>query len=210
MGWDQKRFRLVEELGKVLLKTGALRFGTFTLSSRRMSSYYIDLRIVPSFPEIFSKTVDVFVEALKNMVGTKNIDAIGGIPTAGLTFATAVAYDLKKPLIYVRKEARKHGALKKVEGLLQPGWRVTILDDLITTGNSILKTAKAIKSEGGIVENALVLIDRMEGGKERLATFQIKLKTLAKITEIADLLYDKDIIDIDQRMAIYNMVKSDV
>ena len=210
MGWDQKRFKLVEELGKVLVKTGALRFGTFTLSSRRMSSYYIDLRIVPSFPEIFNKTVDVFVEALKNMVGPTNIDAIGGIPTAGLTFATAVAYDLKKPLIYVRKEARKHGALKKVEGLLQPGWRVTILDDLITTGNSILKTAKAIKSEGGIVENALVLIDRMEGGKERLATFQIKLKTLAKITEIADLLYDKDIIDVDQRMAIYNMVKSDV
>jgi len=207
MDWDKRRFKLVEELGKVLIKTSALSFGTFKLTSGRISSYYIDLRIVPSFPEIFTNTVDLFIEALKNMVGLDEIDAIGGIPTVGLTYATAVAFNLKKPLIYVRKESRNHGVLKRVEGLLQPGWKVTILDDLITSGKSILRTAKAIKKEGGIVENALVLIDRMEGGKERLMNSNIELKAIAKITEIADLLYDKDIIDNDQKKAIYNMVK---
>ncbi|MCP8310462.1 MAG: orotate phosphoribosyltransferase [Candidatus Methylarchaceae archaeon HK01M] len=208
MGWDDRRLELIEELGKVLIKTGALRFGTFKLTSGRMSSYYIDLRIIPSYPEVFSKTIDVFVEALKNMVGLGKFDAIGGIPTAGLTYATAVAYNLKKPFIYVRKETRKHGVLKRVEGLLPPGWRVVILDDLITTGNSILRTAKAIREEGGIIEDALVLIDRMEGGKERLVVSNVKLRAIANITEISDFLYDKGIIGSDERMAIYNMVKS--
>ncbi|MCP8308132.1 MAG: orotate phosphoribosyltransferase [archaeon] len=207
MSWDERRFELIKELGRVLVKTGALQFGTFTLTSGKMSSYYIDLRIVPSLPEVFKRITDAFVEALKNMVGLEKIDAIGGIPTAGLTYATAVAYNLEKPLLYVRKEPREHGTQKRVEGLLRPGWRVLILDDLITTGGSILRAAEAIRSEGGIVEDALVLIDRMERGRERLLASNIQLKALTKITELADLLYDMNIIGKDQRKAIYGMVK---
>mgnify|MGYP001098179574 CR=1 FL=1 len=208
MSWENRRFELIKELGRVLVKTGALQFGTFTLTSGKMSSYYIDLRIVPSLPEVFKKITNAFVEALKSMIGLEKIDAIGGIPTAGLTYATAVAYNLEKPLLYVRKEPREHGTQKRVEGLLRPGWRVLILDDLITTGNSILRTAEAIRSEGGIVEDALVLIDRMEGGRDRLSTSNIQLKALANITELADLLYDMNIIGKDQRKAIYGMVKT--
>ncbi|MGQ9469454.1 MAG: orotate phosphoribosyltransferase [Nitrososphaerales archaeon] len=207
MGWNERRFELIKELGRVLVKTGALQFGTFTLTSGKMSSYYIDLRIVPSLPEVFRKITDAFVEALKNMIGLEKIDAIGGIPTAGLTYATAVAYKIEKPLLYVRKEPREHGTQKRVDGLLRPGWRVLILDDLITTGGSILRTTEAIRSEGGIVEDAIVLIDRMEGGRERLSTSNIQLKAIAKITELADLLYDMNVIGKDQRKAIYSMVK---
>ncbi|MGB9659388.1 MAG: orotate phosphoribosyltransferase [Nitrososphaerales archaeon] len=208
MSWDKRRVELIRELGRVLVKTGALRFGAFTLTSGKMSSYYIDLRIVPSLPEIFKRIIDAFVEALKNMIGLDRIDAIGGIPTAGLTYSTAVAYKLEKPLLYVRKEPKEHGTQKRVEGLLRPGWKVLILDDLVTTGSSILRSAEAIRSEGGIVEDALVLIDRMEGGRERLAVSNIRLKALAKITELADLLYDMDVIREDQRKAIYSMVKT--
>jgi orotate phosphoribosyltransferase len=207
LGWNERRSKLVEELGKVLVKTGALQFGTFTLTSGKMSSYYIDLRIVPSFPGVFKKVVDAFVDGLKNMVGLDRIDAVGGIPTAGLTYATAVAYRLDKPLIYVRKEPREHGAKKRIEGVIRPGWRVVILDDLITTGDSILKATEAVRSEGGVVEDALVLIDRMEGGKEKLATSNMDLNALVKITELADFLCNLDIIDEDQRNAIYSMVK---
>lgn len=208
LSWDKRRVELIRELGRVLVKTGALRFGAFTLTSGKMSSYYIDLRIVPSLPEIFKRIIDAFVEALKNMIGLDRIDAIGGIPTAGLTYSTAVAYKLEKPLLYVRKEPKEHGTQKRVEGLLRPGWKVLILDDLVTTGSSIIRTAEAIRSEGGIVEDALVLIDRMEGGKDRLAVSSIRLKALAKITELADLLYDMDVIREDQRKAIYSMVKT--
>ncbi|MEM3437901.1 MAG: orotate phosphoribosyltransferase [Nitrososphaerales archaeon] len=208
MSWDNRRLELIKELGRVLVKTNALKFGTFTLTSGKMSSYYIDLRIVPSLPEIFKRIIDAFIEAIKNMLNLDKIDAISGIPTAGLTYSTVVAYKLEKPLLYVRKESREHGTQKRVEGLLRPGWKVLILDDLITTGNSILRAAEAIRSEGGIVENALVLIDRMEGGRERLATLNIKLNALAKITELADLLYDMNIIGDDQKKAIYNMIKN--
>ncbi|MEM3383626.1 MAG: orotate phosphoribosyltransferase [Nitrososphaerales archaeon] len=207
MSWDSRRLELIKELGRVLVKIGALKFGTFTLTSGKMSSYYIDLRIVPSLPEVFKRITDIFIDAIKNMVNLDRIDAISGIPTAGLTYSTVIAYKLEKPLLYVRKELREHGTQKRVEGLLRPGWRVLIIDDLITTGNSILKAAEAIRNEGGLVEDALVLIDRMEGGKEKLATSNIKLKALAKITELADLLYDMSVIEEDQRKAIYSMVK---
>ena len=207
MSWDKRRSELIRELGRVLVKIGALQFGAFTLTSGKMSSYYIDLRIVPSLPGVFKTITNFFVEAIKNMVGLERIDAIGGIPTAGLTYATAVAYNLEKPLLYVRKEPREHGTKKRVEGLLRPGWRVLVLDDLITTGGSILRASEAIRSEGGVVEDALVLIDRMEGGRERLSASNIQLKALTKITELADLLYDVNIIGEDQRKAIYGMVK---
>ncbi len=207
LSWDSRRLELIKELGRVLVKIGALKFGTFTLTSGKMSSYYIDLRIVPSLPEVFKRITDIFIDAIKNMVNLDRIDAISGIPTAGLTYSTVIAYKLEKPLLYVRKELREHGTQKRVEGLLRPGWRVLIIDDLITTGNSILKAAEAIRNEGGLVEDALVLIDRMEGGKEKLATSNIKLKALAKITELADLLYDMSVIEEDQRKAIYSMVK---
>jgi orotate phosphoribosyltransferase len=207
LSWDKRRSELIRELGRVLVRIGALQFGAFTLTSGKMSSYYIDLRIVPSLPGVFKRITDAFIEAIKNMIGLERIDAIGGIPTAGLTYATAVAYNLEKPLLYVRKEPREHGAKKRVEGILRPGWRVLVLDDLITSGNSILRTSEAIRCEGGVVEDALVLIDRMEGGRERLLTSNINLKALTKITELADLLYGMNIIGEDQRKAIYGMVK---
>lgn len=206
MAWEKRRALLMKELGRVLVKTQALRFGTFTLTSGKTSSYYIDLRVVPSFPGVFKAVVNAFVEGIDNMVGPGRLDAIGGIPTAGLTFASAVAYRLEKPLIYVRKEEREHGVQKRVEGLLQPGWRVVILDDLITTGGSILRTAEAIREEGGVVKEAVVLIDRMEGGEEMLVKHDINLNSLAKITELADFLHQMDIIDDERKKAIYEMV----
>ncbi len=208
LSWDKRRFELIRELGRVLIKIGALQFGAFTLTSGKMSSYYIDLRVVPSLPGVFKRITETFVEGMKNMVGLERIDGIGGIPTAGLTYATAVAYNLEKPLVYVRKEPREHGTKKRVEGLLRPGSRILILDDLVTTGSSILRASEAIRSEGGIVEDALVLIDRMEGGRERLLASNIQLKALTMITELADLLYDINIIAEDQRKAIYRMVKT--
>ncbi len=198
---------LARDLGRILIKTQALKFGTFTLSSGKLSPYYIDLRVIPSFPDVFSKTVNAYIDALKHLIGLDNVGAVGGVPTSGLTYATAVAYSTRKPLIYVREAKKTHGAEKKIEGVLKPGCKVVLLDDLITTGISLTRTIDIIRSEGGEVDNAVVLIDRMEGGKERLTAKGVRLDTITNMLELTDLLYDMDIIDSQQNRYIKSQMK---
>ncbi len=207
MKWEEERKQVVRDLGRILVKTKALQFGTFTLSSGKMSSYYVDLRVVPSYPDVFEKAVTAYIDAAKNLIGLEKIEAVAGVPTSGLTYATAVSYSLRKPLIYVRDEAKDYGTAKKIEGVMKPGAEVVILDDLITTGNSLIKTIDTIRSEGGEVDNALVLIDRLEGGRERLAEKKVKLNSVTNMLELTDLLYDMDLINDDENSAVKSQIK---
>ncbi len=207
MKWEEERMMLVRDLGRILVKMSAIQFGTFTLSSGKLSPYYIDLRIVPSFPDVFGKIVAAYIGAIKNLIGLDKVGAVGGVPTSGLTYATAVAYSMKKPLIYVREEKKTYGTAKKIEGVLQPGCNVVVLDDLITTGISLIKTIDVIRSEGGEVDQAVVLIDRMEGGREMLAEKGVRLNTITDMLELTDLLYDMEIIDSQQNRYIKSQIK---
>ena len=178
------------QLCHILYKIGALKFGTFKLTSGKISPYYIDLRIVPSFPDAFHKICDLYVELIKNSVGTENFKRIAGIPTAGMPFASVVAYSLNKSFLYTRPAQRKHGRERSVEGILVSGDTVLPLDDLITSGKSLRKAVSAIRAEGGVVNDAVVLIDREEGGRENLAKDKIELHYLLKASEAAATLHD--------------------
>lgn len=178
------------QLCQVLYKIGALKFGTFRLTSGKISPYYIDLRMVPSFPDAFHKICDLYVKLVQSSVGSENFSRIAGIPTAGIPFASVVAYNLNKSFLYTRPNLRKHGRERKVEGILVSGDKVLLLDDLVTSGKSLRKASSAIKAEGGVVEDAVVLIDREERGKENLAKDNIKLHCLMKASEAAHTLYE--------------------
>ncbi|MHA1595305.1 MAG: orotate phosphoribosyltransferase [Candidatus Baldrarchaeia archaeon] len=168
---------------RILYEISALKIGKFVLSSGKYSPYYIDLRVLPSFPEYFSRICDAYVMLIKSTF-KENYDKIAGIPTMGLVIATLVSYKLKKPLIYVRKEAKDYGMRKQVEGILNEGEKVIIVDDLITTGGNILNAAKSIKKEGGIVVGAVVLLDREQGGRRILEKEGIPLYSILTISEL--------------------------
>ena len=195
------------EICKILNKIGALQFGAFKLTSGKISPYYIDLRIVPSFPGAFQKVCNFYVDFIKAEIGAKNLERIAGIPVAGIPFASLIAYNLKKPFLYIRKGVRLHGRQRRIEGILTPGDHVLIIDDLITTGLSLRKAAKAITAEGGVVNHAVVLLDREEGGKEKLGKSGIKLHALLKISEIANKLYEIGAIDEEQLKTILKQIK---
>ena len=190
----------------VLVKVRALQVGTFTLSSGKLSSYYVDLRMVPSFPGAYRYVIDCYLSLIRNEVGLDKFDAIAGIPTAGLTFSSPVALELRKPMIYVRKEEKDYGHMKRIEGTITPGWRVLVMDDLITTGHSVLTGIDAIREEGGEVKSVAVLIDRLEGGKANLRKAGVKLRPLTDITELARTLHAKDEISDDAMKAIKSQV----
>jgi orotate phosphoribosyltransferase len=180
-----------KELPRILLHTGALQFGMFTLSGGKLSPYYLDLRVLPSFPDAFRKSIDMMGETAKKV---PEISKIGGIPTGGLPWASVLAYSLSKPLVYVRKEAKHHGREKNVEGILAPGDKILLVDDVVTTGRNILSAAQTIRSEGGVVESALVLVDRQENGETNLRKEGVTLYSVAKISTLAEQLRDMDAI----------------
>ena len=195
---DLEKEEMKAELAKILNKIGALKFGTFKLTSGEISPYYMDLRIVPSFPDAFKRICDLYIELIKTDVGAGGFDRIVGIPTAGISFASIAAYQLKKPFLYVRTTERQHGRGRSVEGILLPGNRVLLMDDLITKGGSILKAAEAVRAEGGVVTDAVVLMDREEDGKLNLAKDGIKLHYLLTTSELARKLHDMDAITLEQ------------
>jgi len=192
----RKRIEKLEtEFCKVLVRIGAIKFGVFTLTSGKLSPYYVDLRIVPSFPEALSNVMRIYQNLAKTAVGIERFHRIVGIPTAGVPFASILAFRLEKPFIYVRKETKTHGRERRVEGLLSPGEKILIVDDLITTGKSTGEAIEAIRSEGGLVEDAVVLIDREEGGAKHLKTMGVTLHAFMKISQIAKELYALGAID---------------
>ncbi|HEX9862868.1 MAG TPA: orotate phosphoribosyltransferase [Candidatus Bathyarchaeia archaeon] len=195
------------EIAKILHKIDALKFGLFKLTSGKVSPYYIDLRIVPSFPDAFRQICDFYAEAITNQIGLKNFDRIAGVPIAGIPFASQIAYNLKKPFLYVRKGARLHGRQRRVEGNLVSGDRVLLIDDLVTTGLTMKKAAEAITAEGGIVKETVALLDREEGGKEKLAKTKIQLHALLKISEVANALYEIGAIDKENLKTILKQIK---
>jgi orotate phosphoribosyltransferase len=195
------------EICKILNKIGALQFGAFKLTSGKISPYYIDLRIVPSFQDAFQKICEFYVDFIKNEVQSKNFERIAGIPVAGIPFASLIAYSMKKPFLYIRKGVRLHGRQRRIEGILAPGDRVLLVDDLITTGISLKNAAKAISAEGGVVTDAAVLLDREEGGEEKLNKSGIKLHALLNVSEIVQKLYEIEAIDEEQLKTILRQVK---
>ena len=196
-----------DEMADILLKIDALKFGVFKLSSGKASPYYIDLRVVPSFPDAFREICDFYSNYITKEIGLKNFDRIAGVPIAGIPFASQVAYSLKKPFLYVPKNPKMHGRERRVEGILVSGDKVLLLDDLVTTGLTLKKAAESVRAEGGIVTGAVAFLDREENGKQLLEKSNIKLHALLKISEIAKTLYDIGAIDEESLKTIHKQIK---
>ena len=128
--------------------------------------------------------------AVASSIGATNFDAVAGVATAGVTVSSPLAYLLKKPMLYVRREEKGHGLGRVVEGAVRPGWRTVVVDDLVTTGGSIMTAVDALRKEGCVVKEAIVLVDRLEGGRGNLAAHGVRLSAFADVKEMLEILHE--------------------
>jgi orotate phosphoribosyltransferase len=192
------------EFATFLLKSNALQFGAFMLASGKPSPYYIDLRMLPSFPSHFHFTIDALKQAVAKRVAS--FDTFASVPTSGLVFGSALAYEMKKPFVYVRKESKGYGMSKLIEGYLASGAKVVIVDDVATTGISIGKAIDAIRANGGVVEDVIAVVNRMEGAEEKLDQMGVRLVALATIQDIATALHKAGLVDDNTMDAVVKQI----
>ena len=185
----------VKEFAIFLRKSGAIKFGNFKLSSGRESPYYIDLRLVPSFPHQFRKMIKNLQNSISEKIGLDNFDCIASVPTSGLVIASALAIETVKPLVYIRQKPKDYGTETLIEGKIKERSRVLLVDDVGTTGMSLINAVKTLKNAGIIVTDAFVIVDRLEGAKELLASENVKLHQLADIISISDELHNAKLLD---------------
>ncbi|MBI5146960.1 MAG: orotate phosphoribosyltransferase [Thaumarchaeota archaeon] len=185
----------VKEFATFLHQKGIIRFGDFTLASGKKSSYYVDLRIVPSFPHQFRRMIKHLQNTISEEIGLDNFDAIASVPTGGLVIASALALETVKPLVYVRSQAKSYGTGKLVEGVVTEGMKILVVDDVATTGGSIINGIKELKKAGAIISDAYVIVNRLEGAQESLEQEKVKMHHMLDILSIAKVLADAKLID---------------
>lgn len=167
---DEQRKNLL----KLLTTHQVIQFGKFTLASGRESDYYVDMKKAITDPRILSQIGEMMAEKIKDEM----VDKVAGPAMGAVPIATAVSLTSGIPMLMIRKSKKGYGTSKLIEGELKQDDRVVVVEDVTTTGNSLLKAVEAVKDSGGLVVRALVAVDREEGARENLLKKGVKLEPL--------------------------------
>jgi orotate phosphoribosyltransferase len=200
--WEEEKKYLMKYISLNLIRNNALKIGDYILHSGKKSPYYVDLRQTISDPISMDWISNSLARIVINEIGESKTDKILGVPTAGVPFATIISQKLAKPMLYYRRERKEHGVRKKIEGDMQRNERIVMVDDLITTGQSVIDAANAARDQGGVVNELVVLLDREQGGKENLRAQSIEPHVLFNISEAFEWLREVKLIDEDH----YNVI----
>ncbi len=173
----------IEQLVLELFEIGAIQFGSFTLKSGQISPIYLDLRRAVSKPKLLTAIGEHLHKA-----ANAPCDLICGVPYTALPFATVMSIAYNIPMVMRRKEQKQYGTKKIIEGIYNVNDRCLIVEDLITSGSSILETAVPLRAEKLIVTHAVVLIDREQGGKRNIAQEGLQLHAVCTLRDVLTIL----------------------
>lgn len=171
---------LKRELIDGLLDIGAFHLGNFTLKSGTPSPYYLDLRLLISHPHLLRIASELLWEKVSHL----KFDLICGVPYAALPIATCLSVFYDRPMILRRKAAKEYGTKKILEGQFHAGQTCLIVEDVLSSGASILETTEILAEHELIVHDIALLVDREQGGKNNLAEKKLSIHSLLTIHEI--------------------------
>lgn len=178
--WTLQKNKMIKKIAKALTDAKVVKFGKFTLVSGMVTPIYIDLRILPSYPE----QMNIISQELSSVVKKLSPDIVAGAETAGIPFATAISLKTKIPMIYVRKNPKTYGTKELIEGILPKGSKVVLVDDMATNGFSKIRFIEGIKNSGGIINDVVIILDREQGAQKTLSEHGVKLHSLITLKEL--------------------------
>ena len=167
-----------KELIKLLKDCGAIQFGRFVLTSGAVSDYYIDIKKASTTPKILKKIVEVMAEY------TKGYDILAGLELGAVPLVVALSLETGIPYIIVRKEKRKHGTSKQIEGGEVKDKKVLVIEDVTTSGISVINTIKIIRESQGIIDEVIAVVDRESGAEEKLRNADVNFIPLLSVSDI--------------------------
>jgi len=167
---EEVRDRLLE-----IIKTRAVAFGDFTLASGKKSTYYINSKKFLFYGE----AVALLGESLYRATADIRVDAVGGLEVGAIPMATAAVLryhqaGTRLEGFFVRKQMKGHGSQDRIEGVVNAGDRVVVLDDVLTTGESVVQAIEAVRGRGAVVVRVICIVDRLQGARERLAGYDFR------------------------------------
>lgn len=175
------------ELKQVILKLyeiGAIKFGEFTLKSGIKSPFYIDLRETISYPELLQAIADLMWEQVKD----GNFERVCGVPYTAIPIASYLSIKHHLPMLMRRKEIKEYGTKKIIEGAYESGDRCLVIEDLVTSGASVLETIAPLEALGVNVSEVVVFLDREQGGREALKNKGYTLHAVITISSLFKML----------------------
>ncbi|MEM7737408.1 MAG: orotidine-5'-phosphate decarboxylase [Deinococcota bacterium] len=186
---ENKAIKSHDDLIRGLIEVEAIQFGEFTLASGQTSPIYIDLRRLVASPKLLHLTAQAYAQH----INPNKADLVAGVPYGALPIGTAVSLVANLPLVYPRKEVKTHGTKQQVEGKYEAGQHVSVIEDLVTSGGSVLHACEQLEAEGLIISNVIVLIDREQGGRDNLEQAGYTLNAVFTITDVLDSLLHQNL-----------------
>jgi uridine monophosphate synthetase len=191
-----------------LYRSGCLKFGSFRIKSGTLSPYYIDLACLLSSPKELCAVAEVAVDVVKQIMASDSVDKLASIELKGALIVPSIACEAGLPCVVVRKENKAYGVTGRVAGAeVTEGDSVLFFDDVVSEGLSKVEGIKPLEERGARVKHLLVVVDREQGGREKLEKLGYQVHALAKISEIVKSLHQSGSISKEQADAVLSYVK---
>ena len=199
-----------EEIAKILLKIKAVTLRAnppYKWVSGILAPIYTDNRLLISYPEEREKIVDGFAKAIKS--NTIKVDVVAGIATSGVPWSAWVAEKLKLPMVYIRKRSKEHGKENLIEGKLDRGRNVAIIEDLVSTGGSSISGVEAVREHGCKVDCCLAIFTyEMEAARKNFEKAKVKLVTLTNFSTLVNVAVKQSYLNEEDRANVLEWVKN--
>jgi orotate phosphoribosyltransferase len=175
-----------EELIAALRDADAVQYGEFELSHGGTSDYYVDKYLFETDPHCLELIAQAFAERLERTGGHAGDTKLAGVALGGVPLVAVTSIETGNPYVIARKQQKEYGTANLVEGRLDEGEEVVVLEDIATTGQSAADAVEALRDAGATVERVLVVVDREEGAAETLADHDVELESLLTASELLD------------------------